>query len=550
MNHAYPALAVSEELLKRLEYAKDVRCSPKKDKCCLPGTRLAIIQEILNWINDGSDESIFWLTGVAGSGKSAIAHEIAKLMHVSQQCASFCFNSSDTINSRPELLFTTLSRDVCWLDEDWASSLKTILNNHTAIPNTSDVAGQFLSLVLHPSRNRTTHRTIVLIIDALDEAQTSNVDETGRKRILDVLADRAAELPLNLRILLTSRPLDDIHDALYNKAHVRYRSLSDLEEGATKSDIRTFIRHKLEKIADVEPEDLVVRSENNFQWASTACKFLTSPYTLRGSKRSDRLKKILEPNGHGLQGLYNTILDQTFGFGSIVDDRVLRFRMVIGRILDARRPLSRSSLRLLSSTPPDNDHDNDNDEDDVYVIISCLGALFHGATVPDEPIRPLHTSLRDFFNADTFRVNQRDPGSRNLYFVQRHAEEANLAFACLRIMRADLKFNICDLETSHVPNSAIGDLASRVEAIPDHLKYACHFWAEHLNHSPQETRADLTGSITEFLSTKLLFWAEVMSLTEAVGLAAFQARTLLQLAKVRERFVHLGLQLKQWAIRM
>ena len=47
---------------------------------CLPGTRVAIINEILDWVikpeSDGT-KNILWLHGVAGSGKSTIATTVA-----------------------------------------------------------------------------------------------------------------------------------------------------------------------------------------------------------------------------------------------------------------------------------------------------------------------------------------------------------------------------------------------------------------------------------------------------------------------------------------
>jgi hypothetical protein len=187
--------------------------------------------------------------------------------------------------------------------------------------------------------------------------------------------------------------------------------MDDFDEAATETDIRKFIYHELAAIKKIDPEQLVLRSENNFQWASTACKFITHRTTSRGSKPSDKFELILQSPASGLPGLYYTVLEKTFGFGSVVDDRVPpRFRMVIGRILDARRPLSRSSLRLLSPTLSD----DEGDDDDVSLIVSCLGALFHGATASDEPIRPLHTSLRDFFNSETIKENSQDTGRPNV----------------------------------------------------------------------------------------------------------------------------------------
>ena len=63
-----------------MPYAKGARFDP--DKGCLPGTREAIIEEITQWVNSPVGDNIsriFFLSGVAGSGKSAIAHTVAHL---------------------------------------------------------------------------------------------------------------------------------------------------------------------------------------------------------------------------------------------------------------------------------------------------------------------------------------------------------------------------------------------------------------------------------------------------------------------------------------
>jgi adenylylsulfate kinase-like enzyme len=47
-------------------------------KLCLEGTRTAVLQEIEAWEVDGQDTSIYWLKGVAGCGKTAIAQTVAE----------------------------------------------------------------------------------------------------------------------------------------------------------------------------------------------------------------------------------------------------------------------------------------------------------------------------------------------------------------------------------------------------------------------------------------------------------------------------------------
>ena len=45
---------------------------------CLPGTRKTVLEKIETWVEAGSEgDSILWLHGPAGAGKSAIAQTVA-----------------------------------------------------------------------------------------------------------------------------------------------------------------------------------------------------------------------------------------------------------------------------------------------------------------------------------------------------------------------------------------------------------------------------------------------------------------------------------------
>jgi len=78
---------------------------------CLPGTRQAIIREIMAWIfSTPTSPSILWLRGPVGTGKTALAHTVAELCK--QQGALIgCFFFARTVFncSNPKLLFPTLA---------------------------------------------------------------------------------------------------------------------------------------------------------------------------------------------------------------------------------------------------------------------------------------------------------------------------------------------------------------------------------------------------------------------------------------------------------
>jgi hypothetical protein len=45
---------------------------------CLPNTRVDLLKEIYNWVDSEDEQCIFWLSGLAGTGKSTIARTVAR----------------------------------------------------------------------------------------------------------------------------------------------------------------------------------------------------------------------------------------------------------------------------------------------------------------------------------------------------------------------------------------------------------------------------------------------------------------------------------------
>ncbi|EUC60058.1 vegetative incompatibility protein HET-E-1, partial [Rhizoctonia solani AG-3 Rhs1AP] len=77
-------------------------------------------------------------------------------------------------------------------------------------------------------------------------------------------------------------------------------------------------------------------------------------------------------------------------------------------------------------------------------------------------------------------------------------------------MKDQLRFNICNLASSFVPDKEVEDMEERIKAnISPTLAYACRFWTSHLALAPH---ASVLTLLDEFLRDRLLFWMEVLSL--------------------------------------
>ena len=80
---------------------------------CYRETRKEILDEIEEWAEDPGSECIFWLSGMAGTGKSSIARTIARRFADKEGLvASFFFQAGEELRGDARALFTTLAHQL------------------------------------------------------------------------------------------------------------------------------------------------------------------------------------------------------------------------------------------------------------------------------------------------------------------------------------------------------------------------------------------------------------------------------------------------------
>lgn len=471
-------------------------------KLCLPDTRVTVIDQIVSWVNGTDDRRVFWLTGVAGSGKSSIANSVAHTFETRGRLgSSFVFVADAQSSSHIKHLFRTVSRDIADRYPSWKEALYASIKDlsHDRL-TTNSAEEQFRHFLLEPSMKLKISGPIVIVIDALDESG----DKYSRKDLVSILSQNTSTLPRHFRIFVTSRPEPDIHAAFYQNPGVLFQYMNGIAEA--RHDITIFIREQLSGVLSPAALDnkvswlerLVVKSGNLFQWASTACRFILDG---DGHPPEERLMEVLSTGAsdNHLDSLYLTVLHR-----AITTDKILmnRFRRVLGTILLAMRPLELKSIYELCSDLAGCTLAA------VEAILKPLGSLLSGVG-QDSPLRPLHASLKEFLT---------DPQRSGEFFVDLLEQKKPFALACLRIMNANLQFNICKLETSYLLNEEIPDLPSRItEHIPPYLSYACLFFAHHIRATTYDN--DIMHEIREFMYNRFLYWLEALSLIQHVGSA-------------------------------
>jgi hypothetical protein len=99
--------------LHKLPYAAQAafNSSDKRhDPLCLPNTRVGVLEQIMAWADGRDERCIFWLSGMAGTGKSTIARTVARGYNDRNRLgASFFFSRGGGEVSHAGKFFTSIA---------------------------------------------------------------------------------------------------------------------------------------------------------------------------------------------------------------------------------------------------------------------------------------------------------------------------------------------------------------------------------------------------------------------------------------------------------
>ncbi|RPB18114.1 hypothetical protein L211DRAFT_752050, partial [Terfezia boudieri ATCC MYA-4762] len=142
---------------------------------CLPDTRVDLRQQIMDWFENPKGECIFWLNGMAGTGKSTISRTVAwDLAEKKRLAASFFFSRGRGDISHAGQFFTTIAAQLA----KSLPALRPLISK--AIEENVDILKQGLSeqwkhLILSPLKNAPAQSIqLVVVIDALDECDNKD----------------------------------------------------------------------------------------------------------------------------------------------------------------------------------------------------------------------------------------------------------------------------------------------------------------------------------------------------------------------------------------
>ena len=469
------------------------------------------MKEIEDWAEDCTKSPVFWLNGIAGTGKSAIAQTVAERVFADGRLgASFFCSRAFEDRSDLHLIFPTLAFQLAQKYPGFRSLLIPLLQSNPDIFRES-LHSQIQELLLKPLLSAKI--STVIVIDALDECK----DDEPESAILLVLGKSISEVP-GVKFFITSRPETHITSGFRGPLLREWTEtfiLHHVESSIVHSDIRLFFKHELFKLArrpqgwptDEQLDSLCRRAAGFFVYAVATVNFLRHKFK-RPSDRLDMITKSPESTAHegktelraytSLDSLYTSIFRAAFCKNDAKDDAMVR--SVLSAVVLVTNPLSPSSIATLMGF----------ECDEVMSLLESVQSLL---ALHDEnincPVRSFHKSFPDFITDPTRCSDPR--------FYIPPSYHIELVLCCLELMGKSLKRNICSVP-GYVLNSEVGDLEGRIEknGIRGALEYACRSWHNHLTVNTDRT-ADVVSALGHFLEEKLLFWLDVLSVLGAAG---------------------------------
>jgi hypothetical protein len=494
---------------------------------CLENTRVELLRHITEWAEDKTGKPIFWLQGMAGTGKSTIARTAAQLFAGQNQLgASFFFKKGEGERGNATRFFATIATDLMGRVPGMISGVRKAIDADPAISGKA-LKDQFEKLILQPLSEEKKFPPkalrLVVVVDALDECER----EEDVREILKLLS-RTKDISLvSLRVFITSRPELPIRLGFKEMSDGTYQDLilHDVAKETIEHDIALFLKHELGQIreqrslsSDWPSEDqiriLVQMTIPLFIFADTVCRFVRETKRNPRSRLNDILKYATKTLSQ-LDMTYLPILDPLF---AIQDEREKEeqsreFKEIVGSIVVLNSPLSIVSLARLINIPTE----------DVKCWLDLLHSVLSIPVAEDMPVRLLHLSFREFL-LDTQKRG------KSPFWVNEEETHKRLTEKCLQLISSPngLRQNICNLMR---PGTLRSEINSKIihNTLSPEIRYACRYWLYHLQKSKNCIRdGDL---VHDFLQRYFLYWLEAMSL---MGEASESIRMIISLQSLTD----------------
>ncbi|KIK58309.1 hypothetical protein GYMLUDRAFT_102638, partial [Collybiopsis luxurians FD-317 M1] len=465
---------------------------------CTQGTRVEILKNITKWA-DTSESKVYWMGGMAGTGKSTIAKTLCETFEAEKQILGGAFFCSRQVPSCRDYtkIIPTIAYQLAHYSRTFAEALTKELQKDSRLAD-KETKKQMKLLLLGPWKeaaniSELTGKTPIVVIDALDECEDVQL-------VLEPLLYAITNNDiLGLKFVFTSRPDQPVYKHLIVAPHDSRIFLHDVEKDLVESDISRFLAETLKGYDFVTQEhilQLAKLSGKLFIFAATIVKWITRGNNSFEKQRLDDVLN-LQPDPSQtkeLDNLYTVIVEKAIapGGGKIPNKERKALLKVLHSVITVRSPASGEVIAALANVAPQQAH----------AFIAALGSvLYVGKT---EAVYVFHTSFSDFLMRKQFKKQYKD------LHCDSHLQHQFLGNSCFSIMQRELKFNMLGLPSSFLKDTQVDNIESDIDVrMTQSLVYACKSWGYHLGKATRN--AEITTAFTQFLNQQIIYWVEVMS---------------------------------------
>lgn len=525
------AAGIRKELARLLpssdaEYGKGRQTGKRTG--CLPGTRVEVRDRLRKWHIDANVSFMFWLNGMAGTGKSTIADTFTTELEAAGFLVASFFCSRDYESARDFLrIFPSLAFQLAYKLPEYAAALADVLRR-IPHPENLTLEQQLTQLILSPLKSITRGSSpfISLITDAIDECKDSRTHALSFVTLL--LSHETEFRDAGVKVFISSRPAHEISVGFHGDEsfdHHDHIILHEMQRQDVRGDIRTFIEFKFTEIRRRYPQFTFSQDDIDFIadaafplfiFASTVCAFIggTDTDARRNPQRQlERLRSAFTSDASsageensatkGLDILYQRIFISAFmavdGVNYDDAEQAEQALVVVASILLLSQPLGLHDMAILLGEPY-------RSATEIRTLLMDLFSVITEPTDDVHPIRILHASFQDHLTS----VARAHPK----FFIDRALYHGLIATRCLQLMTDIMdRDNLLDLR----PGVEYADLdvqELRMKHIPLALEYACQFWSYHLVRSSKEPTQAVIHALCAFVRDRLLRWIEVLVATK------------------------------------
>lgn len=447
-----------------------------------------------DWIRKPEAGSVYWLNGMAGTGKTTIAHSLCTQLDTTYQLgASFFCSRLLPECKKVNLIIPSIAYQLAQFSRPFKYALSRVLELDQDVHELS-IQLQFKILIVKPlvDVRDALPESLVVVIDALDECD----NQKCAGQILDALFTFTPDLPI--KFLVSSRPESEIRDQM-QKQEIDHRSssrvvLHELDRCIVRADIEAYIREALDpmKLGEREIAMLVERAGLWFIYAATVTRYIGYDNFKRNPHA--RLQTILSVSGEDdnnpykdIDNLYTIILKAAISDPELSGWEREDIQQVLNTTICAREPLTIAALSGLLGL---------HDVGRVHAALRPLWSVLH-VVEASGLVTTLHVSFPDYM-FDSSRSKE--------FYCDLVAHNHTLAYCCFDFIRRARPH----LDTSMLDRTFIDLNATIRDAISSGLSYACRYWATHLQHVRRSP--DIIERLEIFLSELLLLWMKVMDI--------------------------------------